>query len=283
MPSAPWPDLDIPTLADTAATLQRFLQIAGKIRLAQSPWLNHSWHVTFQVSARGLFSGLIPHGGEAFDLEFDLIASRLVLRTSTDHERHIDLAGVSVAEVHAALKAAMRQLGVYVRFDGAPNELPDAIPFAQDTAERIYDPEAALALWQALVRIDAVLKTFRTGFLGKASPVHVFWGGFDIAVTRFSGRQAPPHPGGIQHLPDAVTREAYSHEVSSAGFWPGDADHGPSFYAYAYPTPPGFAAADVTPAAAYFDTGLGEFILPYAAVRAAASPEATLLGFLETT
>jgi hypothetical protein len=277
-----WPDLSQAALGPTLETLQLWSQIVGKVRLARTPWLNHSWQVALYVSARGLTTSLIQHQAVGFELEFDLIAGALVIRVTDGGERRIALAPRSVAGFHAELLAALADLGLPVAIDAAPNELPQAIPFAQDTALRPYDPLAALAYWRALVQVDRVFQVFRTAFLGKCSPVHLFWGGFDLAVTRFSGRPAPLHPGGVPHLPDAVTREAYSHEVSSAGFWPGG-DLGPCFYAYAYPAPPGFSAAPVAPAQARFDSGLGEFLLPYDAVRSAPDPDAALMAFLQST
>jgi len=279
-----WPALSFARLRPTVETLQRWAQIVGKVRLAQTPWLNHSWHVTLFVSARGLTTPLIPHGDVAFDLEFDFVAHELVIRVSDGGERRIALAPGPVADFYGAVLAALSALGAPVAIDPVPNELPDATPFPLDRDARSYDPAVAEDLWRALVQIDRVFNRFRTAFLGKCSPVHLFWGSFDLAVTRFSGRRAPPHPGGIPHLPDAVTREAYSHEVSSAGFWPGGGGvDEPSFYAYAYPTPAGFAQARVSPAAARFEPALGEFVLPYEAVQSAADPDGALLAFLDTT
>jgi hypothetical protein len=278
-----WPDLSGPTLQPTCETLRLMTQIVGKVRLAQTPWLNHSWHVPLYVTARGLSTSLIPHAGGAFDLEFDFIGGVLRLRTEAGAEGAVEPRSGAVADFYAEVMAALERAGVPVAIDVAPSEMPDPTPFDQDTADRPYDPAAALAFWRALVRIDEVFKLFRTGFLGKASPVHFFWGSFDLAVTRFSGRPAPPHPGGVPHLPDEVVREAYSHEVSSAGFWPGGDGVAPSFYAYAYPEPKGFRNAPVRPAGASFNETLGEFLLPYEAVRAAPDPQAVLLDFLTST
>ncbi len=279
-----WPDLSSPSLGATAETLQLWTQIVGKVRLARSPWLNHSWHATFHVSARGLATGLIPHGPVGFDLEFDLVAGDLVIRVSDGGERRIRLAPGSPAAFYAGLLDALANLGVATTIVATPNEMVEATPFPQDTRQRDYDAGVARDYWHALVQVDRVLNRFRSRFLGKCSPVHLFWGGFDIAVTRFSGRRAPLHPGGIPNLPDDVTREAYSHEVSSAGFWPGGSGgQGPCFYAYAYPTLEGFASAAVSPAQARFDPGLGEFLLPYDAVRTARDPDGALLSFLQST
>jgi hypothetical protein len=279
-----WPDLSSPLLAATAETLQLWTQIVGKVRLASTPWLNHSWHVTFQVSARGLKTPLIPHGPVGFELEFDLVAGDLVIRVSDGGEGRVRLEPTSPAAFHAAVMDGLAALGVATAIVASPNEMADATPFPLDARRRSYDADVARAYWRALVQIDRVLNRFRSRFLGKCSPVHLFWGGFDMAVTRFSGRRAPLHPGGVPHLPDDVTREAYSHEVSSAGFWPGGpGGEGPSFYAYAYPTPEGFASAGLSPAQARFDAELGEFLLPYDAVRTAADPDAVLLSFLQST
>jgi hypothetical protein len=279
-----WPELSFAALQPTAETLQLWTQIVGKVRLACTPWLNHSWHVPLYVSARGLTTGLIPHGAVGFDMTFDFIAGALAIRVSDGGEAHVTLKAGSVAEFHAAVLEALAGLGVQVAIDGAPNEIADATPFAKDTRARPYDPDAAREFWRALVQIDRVFSLFRTRFLGKCSPVHFFWGSFDLAVTRFSGRRAPLHPGGVPNLPDPVVREAYSHEVSSAGFWPGGGGVAePCFYAYAYPAPEGFSAAPVSPSSARFDTALGEFLLPYEAVRSAADPDAALTAFLQST
>jgi hypothetical protein len=282
--SNPWPPLPFAALQPTAQTLQLFSQIVGKVRLAQTPWLNHSWHVTLRVSARGLATPLIPHGAVSFALEFDFVAHDLVICVTDGGERRIPLIGQSVASFYAAVTDALTALKVPAVIDTVPSELPDPVPFTDDTASRVYDPDIATAYWRALVQIERVFSRFRTRFLGKCSPVHLFWGAFDLAVTRFSGRRAPLHPGGVPHLSDAVTREAYSHEVSSAGFWPGGGGvDEPCFYAYAYPTPAGFAEAAVQPAAAYFNTAMGEFLLPYEAVRGATDPDAALTAFLQST
>jgi hypothetical protein len=279
-----WPTLHYETLRPTAETLHLWTQVVGKIRLAQTPWLNHGWHVTLRLSARGLITPLIPHGDNALTLEFDFVAHELVVRVTDGGERRLDLASGSVAAFYIQVLDALTALDVPVVIDRTPNELADPTPFPEDTAMRVYDPAVARELWRALVQIDRVFHRFRTRFLGKCSPVHMFWGSFDLAVTRFSGRPAPPHPGGIPHLPDAVTREAYSHEVSSAGFWPGGGGvDEPCFYSYAYPTPAGFADAAAAPAAARFEPALGEFVLPYEVVRTADDPDEALLAFLQST
>jgi hypothetical protein len=285
MPSDIWPPLPDADWADTRATLHLWTQVAGKIRLARAPWLNHSWQVTLYVSARGLTTGPIPDGGRSFEIEFDFIDHVLWLRASDGHVRQVELRPVSVAEFYADVQIALAELGLATAIDPMPCEIADAVPFDQDMRHKSYDAAAAHRFWLALTRANHVLAHFRSGFLGKASPVHFFWGSFDLAVTRFSGRRAPPHPGGIPHLPNSVAREAYSHEVSSAGFWPGSP--GPidyaAFYSYAYPAPAGFDAAKVAPADAFFCKELGEFILPYDAVRNARDPDKVLMEFLQST
>jgi hypothetical protein len=281
--AALWPDLAYPAWRETAATLQLWTQIVGKLRLRLTPWLNHGWQVPLYVTARGLGTGPIPLGGEILEVEFDFIAHRLLVRTSEGDERTLPLGPQTVADFYESLWAMLAGVGIAVSIDEMPNEVPNPIPFSQDRTHASYDAAAAHRFWRALVQADHVLKLFRTGFLGKASPVHFFWGSFDLAVTRFSGRSAPPHPGGVPGLPDTVAREAYSHEVSSAGFWPGnDAFPHAAFYSYAYPEPAGFRDAPVPPDAR-FEAALGEFILPYDAVRTAADPDALLLEFLSAT
>ena len=282
--NAAWPELPYAAWKDTATTLQLWTQIVGKVRLALTPWLNHSWHVILRVSARGLVTPLISANGHDIQFEFDFIQHALVLRSADGRTRSIPLKPMAVAEFYRAVIGTLAELGLQVRIDAVPNEIVDAIPFAEDRTHSAYDPEYANRFWRVLLRSHAVFAHFRTSFLGKASPVHFFWGSFDLAVTRFSGRRAPLHPGGIPHLPDAVVREAYSHEVSSAGFWPGGGgiDY-PAYYSYAYPAPEGFGDARVRPDAAIFSKELGEFVLPYDAVRTSSDPRATLMAFLQTT
>ena len=280
----PWPELPTAGWRDTCATLHLFAQVVGKIRLSRSPWLNHSWHVTLYVTARGLSTSPIPDGTRAFEIEFDFIDHVLRISANDGGKRQFALAGHSVASFYTATCAALADLGIHAAIEEMPNELPDPIRFSQDTRHASYDADAVRRFFQILVSADHVFKRFRTGFLGKASPVHFFWGSFDLAVTRFSGRPAPRHPGGVPHLPDAVACEAYSHEVSSAGFWPGGgAIDYPAFYSYAYPEPAGFRTASVKPDAAFFSEQLGEFILPYDAVRTSGDPERALLDFLQST
>jgi hypothetical protein len=281
---APWPELPTAAWRDTYATVQLWTQIVGKIRLTRSPWLNHSWHVALYVTPRGLTTSPIPDGARAFQIDFDFIDHALRISASDGAERQFALAGQSVASFYAAVMAALRELGIAVTIDELPNELPDPVRFSQDTAHASYDPDAVRRFLQILVNCDRVFKQFRTGFLGKASLVHFFWGSFDLAVTRFSGRRAPRHPGSVPNLPDAVAHEAYSHEVSSAGFWPGGgAIDYPAFYSYAYPEPAGFRTTKVKPDTAFFSEALGEFILPYDAVRTAVDPDKALLDFLQGT
>ena len=285
MAGAIWPELRYAEGRDSVLTLQLWTQIVGKLRLAVTPWLNHGWQVPLYISARGLASSAMHvAGGRLLEVEFDLVAHRLAIRSSDAAERGFALAPMSVAAFHRRFTAELAALGIEARIHPLPNEVPDRIPFADDETHAAYDAAAVHALWRALAQADRVFRLFRSGFLGKASPVHLFWGAFDLAVTRFSGRPAPLHPGGIPGLPDAVPREAYSHEVSSAGFWPGnDAYPQAAFYSYAYPAPAGFAAASVEPAAAAWSAEMGEWLLPYDAVRRAADPDAALLRFLETT
>src|SRR5579862_5306817 len=278
-----WPDLAYQSWRDTAVTLQLWTQIVGKIRLTLTPWLNHSWHVPLYVTSRGLGTSPIPSGRESFEIDFDFIDHRLGVRTSQGGERLIALKPQSVSEFYRQLMSLLRELGIAVSIHEMPNEIADPIPFSRDDTHHSYDAAAVHAFWRVLVQADRIFKQFRSGFLGKASPVHFFWGSFDLAVTRFSGRSAPPHPGGVPGLPDAVAREAYSHEVSSAGFWPGnDAFPNAAFYSYAYPEPTGFRDRAV-PGGAYFNDELGEFILPYAAVRQTADPDGIVLDFLSKT
>jgi len=278
-----WPELAFPKWRDTAATLQLWTQIVGKVRLTLTPWVNHSWQVPLYVTARGLGTSAIPAGGETFEIEFDFIEHRLVVRTSTGARQILALEPQSVAEFHHRLMEVLHGLGIAVTINEMPNEVPDPTPFSEDRLHHSYDAGAAHSFWRVLIQADRLFKQFRSGFIGKVSPVHFFWGSFDLAVTRFSGRPAPLHPGGVPGLPDAVTRDAYSHEVSSAGFWPGsDSSPAAAFYSYAYPEPPGYRDRAVT-AGAHFEQKLGEFILPYDTVRTAADPEALLLDFLSST
>src|SRR5665213_3704125 len=265
-----WPELPYVAWKETAATLQLWTQIVGKVRLALTPWLNHSWHVALYVTARGLTTSAMPAGARTLQIDFDFIDHLLWLRTSDGHSRQILLKPTSVAEFYEEVMLALSALGIAVRIRTMPCEIADGMPFDEDIAHAAYDGEYAQRFWRVLASAHEVFAHFRTGFLGKASPVHFFWGSFDLAVTRFSGRRAPRHPGGVPHLPNAVVREAYSHEVSSAGFWPGGpGGQDAAFYSYAWPEPAGYRDAAPAPREARFDAALGEFILPYDAVRAA--------------
>lgn len=280
----PWPSLPLEAWAETYATLHLWTQIAGKIRLAQSPWVNHSWHVTLYVTARGLTTSPIPHGLRTFQIDFDFIAHRLVVQSSDGDIGGFALEPQSVATFYGRLMDELDKLGLHVDIYRMPNEIENPIRFDQDEVHRSYDREYVHRFWRILVQADRVFKEFRARFIGKCSPVHFFWGATDLAVTRFSGRRAPEHPGGIPHLPDWITREAYSHEVSSCGFWAGGGPVSyPFFYSYAYPAPAGFSTAPIKPGAAVYNDDLGEFILPYEAVRQADSPDGMLLDFLQST
>lgn len=278
-----WPPLSAAADGGTVATLHRFSQIVGKVPTAVLPWRNHGWHLSLHLTPRGLRTEPIHHDGGTFGLTLDLVGHELVLEDRRQRLA-LPLGPSSVAAFHEDVLTLLARTGHKVRIHPAPNEIDPAIRFADDVESRPYDRASAARLLTALLSADRVLRVFRSGFVGKASPVQFFWGSFDLAVTRFSGRSAPLHPGGIPHLPDSVTREAYSHEESSAGFWPGGAQPGdPFFYSYAYPAPAGFAEAKVAPPPARYDDGLGEFILPYDAVRLAPDPDEALLAFLESS
>jgi hypothetical protein len=275
----PWPELPYEGWAPTRATLHMWTQVVGKVRLAQSAHLNHWWQVPLYVSARGLTTSAIPHRGGNFEIEFDLVSHGLRITLSDGRTQRLGLKPQSVAAFYAEVMAALKGLGIDVHIWTMPQEVPDPVPFEKDEANASYDAAAANRFWLALVAIDKVLKEFRGGFLGKASPVHFFWGSFDLAVTRFSGRRAPEIEGA-----DRVTREAYSHEVSSVGWWPGDPSNPfPSFYAYASPEPKGYGEAAVTPAAARYNRDVGQYRLSYDDVRRAADPRADLLAFCRST
>lgn len=279
-----WPPLPYKEWRATAATLHLWLQIVGKIRLMQCPWVNHSWHVTLQTTARGLGTRLMWHESASFQIEFDFIDHRLLIRADDGRTATLPLEPQTTAAFYRNLMSTLEKLGLSVRINTMPNELPNPIRFDADDVHSSYDPEYATRYWRILVQTERVFEKFRARFLGKSSPVHYFWGSADLAVTRFSGREAPPHPGGVPYLPDWVAREAYSHEVSSAGFWAGGEQYPRAiFYSYAYPEPPGFANSSVAPSAAHYDNTLREFVLPYDDMRAAASPDSALLDFLQST
>ncbi len=279
-----WPALSAADWAETRETLHRYSQVVGKTRLALEPMVNHWWQVPLYVTARGLTTSAVPYGGRAvLDVELDFLDHHLVLRTSEGGLRRLPLGPHSVADFYAEYRAALGDLGVEARIWPVPVELPDALPFVEDRVHAAYDAAAVQRFWRILVQVERVFRTFRGRFLGKVSPVHFFWGSFDTAVTRFSGRPAPPHPGGAPHVADWVMREAYSHEVSSAGFWPGGPQAEALFYSYAYPAPQGYAAAPVRPAGAHYHKDLGEFVLPYDTLRNLPDPDAALLDFLQST
>jgi Family of unknown function (DUF5996) len=278
-----WPPLPFAEWKDTAITLHMWTQIVGKIRLALSPWTNHSWHVTLYVTSRGLTTSPIPHGPYTFEIRFDFIDHELRILKNDGATRTLKLQPQSVAKFYKAVMKALNDLELPVKINMLPNEIENPIPFDQDEEHRSYDREYANRFWRVLVQSDRVFKEFRSRFCGKCSPVHFFWGSFDLAVTRFSGRPAPPHPGGVPHLPDEITREAYSQEVSSLGFWPGNtAAPTPVFYSYAYPEPPEFSDAKIQPDAAFYEAKLREFILPYDAVRTAENSDEVLLDFAQS-
>ena len=279
-----WPDLPLANWADTCATLHLWTQIVGKIRLAHAPLINHWWQVPLYVTSRGLTTSNIPYGARAFQIDFDFIDHALIIRVSDGAVETVPLGPRSVAEFYAEVMGRLRAMGLETRIWTMPVEIPDAIPFDQDREHASYDAEYAQRLWRILLQADRVCTDFRARFLGKVSPVHFFWGSFDLAVTRFSGRAAPPMISDSPNLGAWVMQEAYSHEVSSCGFWPGNGGFGKAaFYSYAYPEPAGFAGASVRPGATYYDQELGQFILPYDAVRTAASPDDCLLDFLQST
>lgn len=279
-----WPALPSREWTGTLETVHLWSQIVGKIRMSQMPWLNHSWSVPLYVTASGLSTSLVPWGTEGFELKFDFLRDELRLSTTTGERRSIELRPRTVADFYRAVLAEMSAVGMPVEIHPIPNELVEVIPFPDDTVHQSYDGDQIRALWRAFQQTSRVLTRFRAGWLGKASPVHFFWGSFDLAVTRFSGRPAPAHPGGVPNLPNDVAREAYSHEVTSCGFWPGNREApDPIFYAYAYPAPEGFSKAPVKPEGAVWYEPLGEFVLPYESVRGAKDPDSELMSFLEST
>ena len=279
-----WPALPLDEWRSTYDTLHLWSQMVGKTRLALAPMQNHWWQVTLYVTSRGLGGPPLPYGNRTLDIDFDFLDHQLVLRTSDGATRSLALAPRSVADFYAEYRGLLRALDVDVRIRPIPMEMETVVPFQEDRTHASYDPDSAQRCWRALAQADRVLRAFRGRFLGKCSPVHFWWGGFDLSCTRFSGRVAPPHPGGIPNLPDRVTREAYSHECISAGWWPGGgALSEAAFYAYSYPEPRGFAESRVRPAKAYYHPELREFILPYDAVRQAPDPDTTLTEFLQST
>ena len=274
----PWPALPIAEWQATRDTLHMWTQIVGKIRLTLSPYINHWWEVPLYVSARGLTTSPIPSEIGVFEIEFDFIDHKLIVRTSGGLEKTLPLAPRTVADFYADVMSLLASMGISVKIWPMPVEIPNPIRFDEDRTHASYDPEYANRFWRVLASADTIFKEFRGRFIGKCSPVHFFWGSFDLAVTRFSGRRAPERPGA-----DRITREAYSHEVISGGFWPGTGDVDAVFYAYAAPEPSGFAKAPVSPKAAFYSAQMSEFFLPYEAARQSASPRESLLGFLQST
>ncbi|MEX3651936.1 DUF5996 family protein [Mycolicibacterium fortuitum] len=278
----PWPALRVADWEPTRDTLHMWTQIVGKIRLAHSPLVNHWWQVTFYVSPRGLTTSSIPYRNRLFDMEFDFVDHVLAIRTSDGGSGSVALASKSVAEFYDETFTALRQLGIDTRISATPNEVDPAIPFARDHQHASYDAEAANLFWRQLIQAHRVINDFRSHYIGKVSPVHFFWGSFDMACTRFSGRPAPEHPGGAPNCADWVMVEGYSHELSSCGFWPGGGEEG-AFYAYAYPEPEGFADYRVSPDAAFYSKDFRQFLLPYEAVRTSPEPDRDLMNFLQST
>jgi hypothetical protein len=283
--SSSWPRLDFAADRPTAETLHALLQLIGKLPLRLHPWLNHGWHVALRISPRGAVTRGLPAGDRTFTVELDVLSACIAITCDNGSVSRLPVAGLTIAEVQARLSQRLAELHLPAPLHGAPNEVPSPVPFREDHAPREWDEDAARRLHGAFLCADRAFNAFRSLYRGKSSPSHLFWGSFDLAVTRFSGRPAPPHPGGIPALPDEVTREAYSDEVISAGFWPGSAGvlEEAAFYAYAYPAPPALGEQAVTPAAAFWHAGLGEFLLPYEALRSSADPDAAVQAFLRST
>ncbi len=279
-----WPVLKFEELQPTLETLHQWLQIVGKIRLRSMPWQNHSWHAALYISAHGYTTNPIPYGSKVFQIDFDFEQHRLLIHCTGHETQSIDLFSMTVAEFYRLVFQKLSALGIEIKIHGKPNEVDPAIPFQENTTNHTYDPSAAHRLWLAMLRVNHVFHSFRSKFVGKCSPVHLFWGAFDLAVTRFSGKDAPLHQGGMPNMPLEVMQEAYSKEVSSAGFWPGSKDFpSPAFYAYAYPSDPAFGQQNVLPEAAFYSEKMGEFFLKYEDVQNAEDPEGMLFSFLQST
>lgn len=279
-----WPNLSYPNGKASFETLQLFTQIVGKIKLATLPWVNHSWHITLYISPRGLTTYYIPHNTLNFQIDFDFISHHLEISTDKGEIKMFSLKGISVADFYKKIFQLLHELGIDIKIRPIPAEIMDPIPFEKDTIHATYDEEQVTAFHKALLRIQGVFMEFRSIFKGKSSPIHFFWGGFDLALSFFSGKRAPKHSGGIPGMPDWVAEEAYSREVSSCGFWPGNEMFpAPAFYCYLYPEPDGYKTAEIEPSAAYYDTSLGEFILPYSDVQKSKNPDKMLLEFLKST
>jgi hypothetical protein len=281
-PTSAWPELPLPDWRSTYATLHMWAQMVGKTRLALAPMENHWWQIALYVSARGLTTSPMPVGNRVLEIEFDFLSHQLLFQLSDGAARALPLASMTVADFYARYMDTLHELGVKPAIYPSPVEVKTAIPFAQDREHATYHPEAARQCWLVFLNTERVMKQFRGRFSGKQSPVHFFWGSFDLAATRFSGRAAPRHPGGAPHCPDRVMIEAYSHECSSCGFWPGDETMSPFFYSYSYPEPPGYAERRVE-SPAHYDTTLREFVLPYEALRLSTAPDEVLLRFLQST
>jgi hypothetical protein len=283
-PKSEYPELQYDDWKDTCNTLHRWIQIVGKVRTTLAPWMNHSWSSTLYVSSRGLTTSLIPLQSQSFSIDLDFIQHALIIQTAQGMEQRLPLQSVSVAQFYESFCRMADELRIPLTFDVHPNEVPDPIPFHEDRTHRTYDPKSAHQFWKILVQVNSIFQIFRSRYVGKSSPVHLFWGSLDLAVTRFSGRRAPEHPGGIPTLSDAVTKEAYSHEVSSCGFWPGNAMIPyPAFYSYSYPQPEGYEKASLEIPGAFYHPTLKEFILPYEEVRKASNPNGMLLDFCQKT
>ena len=282
--STPWPKLNFPDIQETLETLHQWIQIVGKIRLRTMPWQNHSWHSTLYVTTSGFSTHSIPFKGTTFQIDFDFKQHKLLLQCDHTEPTAVDLAPKTVAQFYEEVMKALAAIGVNIKIHARPNEIDPAIPFKENTTNRTYEPQAAHAIWQSLLRANEVFNNFRTHFVGKASPVHLFWGAFDLAVTRFSGNPAPLHEGKVPNMPAEVMQEAYSQEVSSAGLWLGSKEFPvPIFYSYAYPVASTFEEQKVSPAASFYSKEMGEFILKYEDVQQAPHPDETLYQFLQTT
>ena len=279
-----WPELDFIKMQDTIETLHQWIQIVGKIRLKTMPWQNHSWHTTLYITSDGISTHGIPYQGRIIQIDFNFRKHQLIIHCSDTAELTMDLYSRTVADFYKELFEKLESIGVFVKIHGKPNEIEPAIPFKENMVNKTYEPDVAFALWQAMLKTNEVFSNFRSEFIGKASPIQLFWGGFDLAINRFSGKKAPLHPGGMPNMPIEVMQEAYSQEVCSAGFWPGSKNApNPVFYSYIYPTPESYSKQKVLPKQAFFSPEMGEFFLPYAEVQKADDPEKTLYDFLTTT
>ncbi|MCO4821203.1 MAG: hypothetical protein KC469_03990 [Flavobacteriaceae bacterium] len=279
-----WPDLNFADIQETLETLHHWIQIVGKVRLKTMPWQNHSWHVPLYISSKGFTTNPIPYKGRIFQIDFDFKQHKLIIECSNAGRAEMDLYPRTVADFYQELFEKLNSLGIDVKIHGRPNEIEPAVPFRENTINKSYDKDAVQAIWKAMLKVNEVLNQFRSDFIGKASPVHLFWGAFDLAVTRFSGNDAPLHQGGMPNMPLDVMQEAYSKEVSSAGFWLGSKDFPfPAFYAYAYPSSTEFGKQKVQPKHAFWSDEMGEFFLKYDDLQNSTNPEKVLLSFLQST